>query len=434
MRKLGLVLCAFLAACAIERRGVDAPADDLYYPIGILAHPSGNYAYVVNANFDLRYNSGSVSVIDLNAALPFGQEDPGDPYNRRAIVGVERVLSFGGLPAFNGDASRMFVPVREESTVHVLDVAGDGSSLDCGEKGFRRPLTCDSLHSYKLSGSLFAPELGEADTADPFMAAVSPAALGLPGEFLFLTHLSSGAISVFDVTPNAVSNPNGFASVALVGVGVNGTSAVAVASGPGRKPMIYAGSNRLLTVRNPSPATLYFFEPSLALTGEGASGAIGLAAKIGGSDVKHLVTNPDGSRTYMLLRDPDSLVVFDTTLAATGEPANKILATIPLEKQPSVMTYVRRTPPLVDLLYVAAFGDDSIAIFDATTYALVGRAQAGVLEDGPYGLAVASTPERTWVLATFFNNDAVVVFDATDPDPRKHGTIMRIGSPRASKK
>ncbi len=61
-----------LAACNLSNPGYDAPAGELAYPVAIaLSDPSGasraGYLYVANANFDLRYNGGSVQSYDLDA-------------------------------------------------------------------------------------------------------------------------------------------------------------------------------------------------------------------------------------------------------------------------------------------------------------------------------------------------------------------------------
>ena len=38
-----------------EFAGIEAPNDEIYFPAGIAIHPSGQYIYVVNTNFDVQY-------------------------------------------------------------------------------------------------------------------------------------------------------------------------------------------------------------------------------------------------------------------------------------------------------------------------------------------------------------------------------------------
>lgn len=59
-----------LGACNLSNPGVDAPVGKLLYPIALTLSDPGAadgapYLYVVNSNFDLRYNGGSVQSYDL---------------------------------------------------------------------------------------------------------------------------------------------------------------------------------------------------------------------------------------------------------------------------------------------------------------------------------------------------------------------------------
>src|SRR5262245_34671525 len=61
-----------LAACNLDNPGDDPPEGELYLPAGVLmsaatADTPARFLYVVNANFDLRYNSGSLQAFDLDA-------------------------------------------------------------------------------------------------------------------------------------------------------------------------------------------------------------------------------------------------------------------------------------------------------------------------------------------------------------------------------
>lgn len=448
------LLCAFAistvaqAGCAIERAGVNPPVKDFYYPVGVLAHPGGRYVYVFNSNYDLRFNAAYVSVIDLEAVKPFDALDSADPYNLNAIVpnASQKLLAFPGLPSFSSDGSRMFVPTRDENTLFIFDVSADGSTLSClgaGKKPYRNNLSCDQEHAFALTGKLFSSELDDTATVDPFVMAVLPPQPGVPTEYLFLAHLSSGAVTAYDITANALTNPQGFAAAGLIGLATNGTGAISVASGPGRAPSMYVGSRRLNTVSNPSPTALFTFQPMEALRlRENVTGALDLGSSIGGSDVKFLLTSPNTERTYMLLNEPNALVSLDSSIDLTGAPVNRLLDSQPLGRTPSTMVYV--TKPEGDLLYVTSLSDDQISIFDARSLAQVGsidlypfaacgQTRFEQCSAAPYGLTVSYTPAGPRVLATMFNNDAVVVIDASAASPAAHRIVARIGSPRSKK-
>jgi hypothetical protein len=55
-------------ACALNQQGVDPPADTFFYPASAIADPSASWLFVTNSNADLRYNDGTLVVVDLNAA------------------------------------------------------------------------------------------------------------------------------------------------------------------------------------------------------------------------------------------------------------------------------------------------------------------------------------------------------------------------------
>src|SRR5688572_25150881 len=56
------------AGCSFGESGVAPPLDRLFLPTGLAVDPSGRWLYVVNSNFDLRYNAGTVVAVDLDAA------------------------------------------------------------------------------------------------------------------------------------------------------------------------------------------------------------------------------------------------------------------------------------------------------------------------------------------------------------------------------
>src|ERR1700712_4042848 len=69
---LALIVAAAGAAgssCTFNKQGVPPPANQLFYPGAIAVDPgNGQWLYVANSNADLRYNDGTLTVVDLNAA------------------------------------------------------------------------------------------------------------------------------------------------------------------------------------------------------------------------------------------------------------------------------------------------------------------------------------------------------------------------------
>jgi hypothetical protein len=59
------VALSSLAACYSTGEGPDPSASTLYFPVGMATSPGGNALYLVNSDFDLQFNSGTVLAIDL---------------------------------------------------------------------------------------------------------------------------------------------------------------------------------------------------------------------------------------------------------------------------------------------------------------------------------------------------------------------------------
>jgi hypothetical protein len=74
---------AILAAapgCKLDQNGVEPPLDRIAFPASALVDPDGHWLYVANSNSDLRYNSGTLVVVDLDAAV---RDRFGDPTGSR---------------------------------------------------------------------------------------------------------------------------------------------------------------------------------------------------------------------------------------------------------------------------------------------------------------------------------------------------------------
>ena len=61
----GVAMLTLAGGCFDTGDGPEPPLNALYFPVGILASPGGNALYVVNSDFDLQYNGGTVEVYSL---------------------------------------------------------------------------------------------------------------------------------------------------------------------------------------------------------------------------------------------------------------------------------------------------------------------------------------------------------------------------------
>src|SRR5690606_13480013 len=110
----------FTSACFSPGDGVEPPLDSLYFPVGVALGQGADRLYVANSDSDLRYNGGTVVVLD-----------------------AERIRSF--LPVWctadsdcSGRASRCVGASQDDSAV-VTGMCVDASGSPCGELDLQGP-------------------------------------------------------------------------------------------------------------------------------------------------------------------------------------------------------------------------------------------------------------------------------------------------------
>jgi hypothetical protein len=62
---LPLLGAAAASACALNQQGVDPPADTFFYPASAVVDPSESWLFVTNSNADLRYNDGTLVMLNV---------------------------------------------------------------------------------------------------------------------------------------------------------------------------------------------------------------------------------------------------------------------------------------------------------------------------------------------------------------------------------
>ncbi len=176
------------AACAQDLVGTPPPDDVFYFPIGLSLNQSGDLAYVVNSNFDLQFNSGWLSTIDLEAVVASGEPliDPvrKDPNENLPGVFVDvvtsqlRIPSLGGVIAPGDDI--LYVAHRSDRLVSVIEI-DDERSPSCGDPDAEARLSlaerrtdCDRAHLFEITGdaaedvSSEQADLTDFDVSDPY--------------------------------------------------------------------------------------------------------------------------------------------------------------------------------------------------------------------------------------------------------------------------
>lgn len=372
-------IVAFLLFAATAASGCADPyeepiprRDRLNWPIGLAAHPSGRYLYVVNSNFDTRYQEsvgGTLSVVDLETLEIRAGSGPFIP-------------SFGGFVGLSGDARRAYVTARHSNTVLGFDVAPDGSSVFCtNDEGDSTsdPEDCAMRRIPDASGEATIP-------ADPFAIDVETlewtdsSGDSFDIDLLNVAHLRGDNVTSI-VVPRTENDSRVVASAMKSAALVRGGSAIK--RRPGTRD-IYVGG------RVSREILIYF--PYLAPE-DGAVQAIIRRASIPLSnigqtvDTRGLAFSDDGNTLYVVTRAPDALHVVDLGPSdpdtASGT-AYDVVGSIPVARNPSGV-HVHTGPDGRTLLYIPSFDEEVIEVVDPETFAMVGRIEIGAQ---PYDFVV----------------------------------------------
>lgn len=447
MRSAWLLMCGLstvaLHGCTADADEVRPKQDELFFPTGIAVSPDDSVLFVTNANSELRYDSGTIGVIDLakvdqvaeawilDQAIPSGCSRDLD--HSETLVCDEKELMIASASARIGNFAtdialqdtgdgtlRLIVPTRGDPSIAWLD--WDGSQLQCnpGARGFS---LCDEQHRLSfvhddedLAGLPDEPYEAFADSA---------------GEFAVVTHLTTGAVTLIDspIGGRAVISDvlTGFFAADQF-TGLRGTTGVAGRTPSMQGDLIYVASRsedrvQTFTVGRPvnyeqteRPIYLlpsnYFF---LNLVGANSGGS---------SDTRSMSFSANGERLYLINRRPPTLQVYDTSLSPTGQPRNQGIAATDICRQASTLAVMDAGDG--DRAYVTCFQDGQLYVVDPRGFSsvedivLVGR--------GPF--SVAAAPSRKKVYVTNFLEDTVAVIDASPTSMYHNRVVLRIGVAR----
>lgn len=245
---LGVACVAALPACVTPGEGPSPDPGAMYYPVGLAISPGGHTLYVVNSDFDLQFNGGTVLALDLDrirASIPPAWDanannfpcgdlarnnqtilypGPCAPISLKAppdgrgslVAAAAEIGAFGTdiITVARNDAPgvRLFVPVRGDPSITWFDVEDDrgleapiSRQLSCGQAS--STARCDAQH-----------RAGENPDANLRRVVLPPEPYGIAasedGEALIVTHQTSGSVSLvtnpWDGTPTLQFVSGGF--------------------------------------------------------------------------------------------------------------------------------------------------------------------------------------------------------------------------------
>ncbi len=427
-----------LVGCTASSEEVRPNPDELFFPTGAAVSPDDSILFVANANSELRFDSGSVGVVDLesvdvvsrdwmlNGTVPDGCGP--DPDHAETLVCSEEAFMLASAAARIGNfatdiavqdmgdgALRLIVPTRGDPSVAWLD--WDGAQLSCGSgQGFAQ---CDEPHRLQFVHD--DPELSGLPD-EPFDAFADSA-----GQFAIVTHLTTGAVTLIDSPIGGAARVSdvltGFFS-ADPSTGLRGATGVAGRTPTAADDIIYVASrteDRIQTftvgrpVNNADPYLLpgnFFF---LNLVGANSGGS---------SDSRSLAFSASGDRLYIVNRRPPTLQVFDTSLTEAGVPRNMGIGATDICRQASTLSVLGDGDN--ERAYVTCFQDGQLYIVDPRGLSMVEDIIS--IGRGPY--AVATAPSRKKVYVTNYLEDTIAVVDVA-PDSIFHNRgVLRIGEVR----
>jgi hypothetical protein len=409
------------SGCNLDNPGDDPPKGTIYLPTGMLLSAAApdvapRYLYVVNSNFDLRYNSGSLQAFDLDklesAVTECETPGPECEIDPQAVLKDEVLVpSLASYIAPSSGFERLYVATRTETNLTFVDVREDDDNvLDCEDHDRR---CAKSYASYKdpladkrdleLPREAVGIVAGKAEdflpSADPPQSGEFVLVAHRGGEVsLFLDQLDTANLQLQDVLTlmegsQPLKEPTAIAfdpvtRLAYVTIYARGTVEIS-----GKKLVARVG---LASGDSEHPAVLYDAD------------TISLEGVSTGRDTRALISNPARpGEALVVSRIPNSLLWVDITSALDGEglPTQGIVRrTAAVGRGPSrviVGKLVDRT-----LAIVSCFDSRQIYIMDAVTSEVLSIVHNF---SGPFELALDASRKRLYVAD--FRSSVVRVLD-----------------------
>jgi len=450
-RPWAAVACALISACTASAEDVRPPSNQLFFPTGLAISPDERVLFVANANSELRYDSGSISVIDLNIVqqtiaswttsqvVPDGCDQ--DPDHRETLTcdgqifikadGGVRIGNFAtdiAVQEFTGGNLRVLVPTRGDPSISWADFDGNSQTLSCvtGSETFA---LCDDTH--RLTTVRNDPALGSIPD-EPYSVFADSA-----NGFAVVTHQSAGAVSLIQ---SSQGNNAQIVDIKLALFAPDQLTGIRAATAiSGRKSatgdIIYVGSRnehriQTLTVGRLKDAAAYLLSSNyFFLNAVGANNGLS-------SDTRALQFSTDNDRLYVVNRNPPSLQIYDTSSSDSGFPRNVAIGASDICREASTVSVVAGAAGDVasERAYVTCFQDGQVYVVDPSGQSKV--EDIVTVGRGPYGIVAAkgtnpAAQSQKQLFISNFLEDTIAVVDVTPNSVHRNRVVLRIGRPRA---
>lgn len=420
-----IVTLAASFACDEQRAAESLPVQEFHFPVGIAVHPQG-YALVASSNFDLRYKSGALQVIDLNALakrIYENDENQALSQDNCDLISDQAV----GLPSFGGSVrlastdqnALAVVATRQNNEVFFVDMQ---INPDNREVTFNcRPEASPSTENFPAcEGAEHVIDLDDEDPFDMILLDDSPSDAT---EWqrrrwkLFVSYLRSGDVTALEIPPRLASSPDTPRVLYNLDTGARGSSNISYSPTTG---LAYISTRFNDSNTNP----LRYFDPS---AGEDAEVFhADFYSQVLGYETRGIDFASDGVTMGVVVRNPNMLMFVDTSFSDTGLPNNEILGQAVLTNNPAQVRFAG------DLALVTSAEDDTLYVIDANTMRMT-----DIKDDvcrGPYDLDVYDGMNNgvvfSWALITCFEDDVVAVVDIDPNSDTFLDVLARVGKLR----
>ena len=486
MRRLiqSVVSSVLLSGCFGPGEGVEVPQDQIYFPVGVALDARQEHLFVVNSDFDLQYNGGSLQSYSLaelerqvatpcstdadceegggtcsaglcsafsgsvcaNGERPLAERllypsrcNSLDPAQRGLLVDKVKIGAFATDVIIRsneaGSAQRLFVPVRGDSTLHWLDVDQAGG-LQCGQ-GDDNP--CDARHraGHEPSDNTRGATLN----AEPFAIDATE-----HGQSIVVTNQTTGTATLFENVWGPQIGPKiRFELTERLPLRPVGVAAIPGVAG-------VEGDTFLLTFRDSAQVRLVRLNQDLQSAPERPylvdGGGVGIDTNSVGSDSRGIAVDGSARQVAQARCGDDSACLEQAALVpldvyvANRSPASLLIGrtrppqeypyffdSLPLTVGPSrvVIGKVRRSDSEQETrVFVACFESRRIFVYDPVR----SRIEAEILTGrGPHAMAIDTQRARLYV--GHFTDSYVGVYSLDLRHPATYGTMVgMLGTPK----
>ena len=478
---LGLFLCA--VSCAEELPGTVPPDDQLHFPVGmeLVEYGDETFLIVASTNFDQRFNAGRLFSFSAEAlaqlAQPAADGSPTFIDNfGGAIRSSVRVDSFAGeVRSIRLRDGRPYVvsPSRQRTELTVVRVEPDGQ-LFCTTPGSDRKVGFDCTDSHRIAlvardpfPVVSTPQFG---TGDQIIATGSLTSEILDGvNFEGILSVTSGAYieariagqigafealndcNVRNVRVQGLRGAVGFIPLVSQTEGTAEFMTLSFRSGPPlslwRHEVTTSTSNPTQNCRTETLETRTRLIDELSIS---AAEEVRFDAAVAAIEARGIVATstqgrPEDRRAYVTVR-----------FAETVDTSNSAVVIVRIGVESSTVAPLRELgeelgPPFLTerddgtrLLYIGDQRTDQIFVVDVTTDVprVAARIESrGIRDFGDKAVQARlldqpatikfykerGGDQRSLAFVTNFSNSTLAVMDVSDPDPRRHRVVARLG-------